>query len=117
MSNSIKFSQKNGAIRIKVMRDQAQAVIRFEDQGIGIPGELIEKLFDPTKATSRPGTANETWAGFGLPIALVYVEQFQGTVKVLSQVACEPGDPSGTTFEIRFPLWVADAAGPLSRAS
>ncbi|HYX35835.1 MAG TPA: sensor histidine kinase [Oligoflexus sp.] len=117
MSNAIKFSQKSGTIRIKIARDQDQAVIRFDDQGIGIPAELIEKLFDPTKATSRPGTANETGTGFGLPIALVYVEQFQGTVKVLSQVASQPGDPSGTTFEIRFPLLTAAAADPVSRAS
>jgi signal transduction histidine kinase len=117
MSNAIKFSQPGGTIRIQLLRDQDVAVIRFVDHGIGIPSDLIDKLFDPTKATSRPGTANENGTGFGLPIAQVYIEQFNGTVSVRSQVAHNETDPSGTTFEIRFPLCAAQAKPTETRIS
>jgi signal transduction histidine kinase len=117
MSNAIKFSQPGGTIQIELLKDNEQAVIRFRDQGIGIPSDLIDKLFDPTKATSRPGTAHENGTGFGLPIAQVYIEQFNGTVSVTSQVAVQEGDPSGTTFEIRLPLCAAEADGRETRIS
>ncbi|WP_141734792.1 sensor histidine kinase [Oligoflexus tunisiensis] len=100
MSNAIKFSRPGGVIRIQLQRDQEEVVIRFEDNGIGIPPGLIDKLFDPTQATSRPGTANENGTGFGLPIAHVYIEQFNGTVTVQSRTE----NSAGTVFEIRFPL-------------
>jgi signal transduction histidine kinase len=92
-------------------------VIRFEDHGIGIPADLVEKLFDPTKSTSRPGTDNESGTGFGLPLAQVYVEQFQGTITVDTRIALNPGDPSGTIFELRFPLCAAQSEIPVSLAS
>jgi signal transduction histidine kinase len=117
LSNAIKFSQAGGLIRIQLVRDQDHALIRFVDQGIGIPADLIDKLFDPTKATSRPGTANESGTGFGLPIARVYIEQFHGAVTVMSRVAHRPGDPSGTIFEIRFPLCAADDKSRNMRSS
>jgi signal transduction histidine kinase len=117
MSNAIKFSQSGGVIRIQLLWDHETAVIRFEDQGIGIPPDLIDKLFDPTKATSRPGTANENGTGFGLPIAQVYIEQFNGSVSVESRVGMNKGDPSGTVFEIRLPLCPAQVNGKETRAS
>jgi len=117
LSNAIKFSQRSGLIRISLKREGEAAVIRFEDQGIGIPSDLIDKLFDPTKATSRPGTNNENGTGFGLPIAQVYIEQFNGTVIVQSQVGVEAGDPSWTVFEIRFPICVVDTVKHDTRVS
>ncbi len=117
MSNAIKFSKEGETIRIQLFRDDETAVIRFEDHGIGIPPELIDKLFDPTKATSRPGTANENGTGFGLPLAQVYVEQFNGTVTVSSRVAVNEGEASGTTFEIRLPLCEASDESKETRVS
>jgi signal transduction histidine kinase len=69
-----------------------EARIDFEDQGMGIPREILEKIFEPG-FTTRAGSP-----GLGLAVCQKVVEEHQGRLGVRS------APPAGTTFTLTFPL-------------
>lgn len=64
----------------------------FEDTGVGIRKDDMEKIFNPFFTTKSEGT------GLGLPIVYKIMEEHSGTISVSSQ----PG--SGTRFEVMLPI-------------
>ncbi len=102
LSNAIKFSPVNGEIFIKVEKKNHQALIHIKDSGIGIPQNLINKLFDMRSKTSRRGTSGEEGTGFGLPIVKTYVEKLDGKIQVISASAEDHAINTGTTFILEF---------------
>lgn len=101
LSNAIKFSPADSDIRINVGKIDNRVIIRISDKGIGIPKDLIKKLFDLTQKTNRKGTSGEEGTGFGLPIVKTYVEKLDGTIDVESTTV-DDGVEHGTTFIIKF---------------
>ncbi len=83
-----------GRFEVRADRDGALLVLRFSDQGEGMPSEVLERMFEPffTSKSSGSGT------GLGLTLVRDTVERAGGTV----QVESTPG--SGTTFRIDVPL-------------
>ncbi len=100
ISNAIKFSPPQGIVRLVVSpAPQADRVaIRVQDHGIGIPKEILPRIFDPYAATSRPGTQGEKGTGFGLPLVKSYVDVFHGDIQVESHDIEESPDQHGSTF-------------------
>ncbi len=68
-------------------------VIEISDTGPGIPKNAQKRLFDPFKASARPGGT-----GLGLPIAADLVRAHGGTIALMP---AEPGQ--GATFRLTFP--------------
>jgi signal transduction histidine kinase len=71
--------------------------IQFEDTGIGIPGELMPRLFEPF------ATAKERGTGLGLAVSRRILEEHSGTITAHHR------QPRGSMFEITLPA-VAEAA-------
>jgi len=96
LSNLIKNSREampgGGILTITTDLVQDQVAIRISDTGMGIPSEVLPKLFEPFVTH---GKANST--GLGLAIAKSVVEAHGGKIS-LSSV-----NGSGTTVEIRLP--------------
>lgn len=67
--------------------------IRVEDNGAGIPLEVVENIFDPFFTTKESGKGT----GLGLSTVLGIVKSHGGTIKVESEVG------AGTVFEITLP--------------
>jgi signal transduction histidine kinase len=103
ISNAIKFSPENRIIEISFIRENDhQTLIQVRDYGIGIPTDLIPKLFDFNGQTNRPGTADESGTGFGLPLAKTCTQLMSGSIDVESHTY-QPGvSSSGTAFNLRF---------------
>lgn len=76
------------------------AVLTFTDNGEGIEPERLERIFDPFFTTKRVGEGT----GLGLSVVQNIVDLHQGVISVDST----PG--RGTTFTVRFPTIVAEAA-------
>lgn len=91
INNAIKFSHENGEVLINVAVSN-KVEISVSDNGIGIPQELVQKLFLKTAKTSRSGTAGEPGTGYGLPLAYEIIK-LHG-----SKLICNSEEAIGSTF-------------------
>ena len=94
--NSEHAIEKEGAIRVSTsyLEDSRQAMVRFWDNGRGIPPENLEKAFDPFFTTKSPGEGT----GLGLSVSYGIIRDHRGEI----QVASEPG--GWTEFTILLPI-------------
>ena len=75
--------------------------VAIKDQGVGIPAEHIEKIFDPYFSTKGKGANKGT--GLGLSISHSIISNHGGDITVCSRVG------AGTTFHLLFPVSEATA--------
>lgn len=101
LSNAIKFSPPNGKITISACVQEKQVLIEIQDEGIGIPDELLNRLFLTDQPTSRVGTQGEKGTGYGLPIAKHVMLLHHGDIYIASP---PPAGDQGTLIQLRFPL-------------
>ncbi|MCM8530541.1 MAG: ATP-binding protein [Lentisphaeraceae bacterium] len=97
LSNAIKFTPSSGDISMSIVEQGEKALITISDSGIGIPKEMIPKLFDKYTEASRSGTDGEASTGLGMSIVKELIESNKGTITV------ESSEDEGTTFSLLFP--------------
>ncbi|HEX7026293.1 MAG TPA: PAS domain-containing sensor histidine kinase [Gammaproteobacteria bacterium] len=97
LSNASKFSDEGKTIWVRVITEDDQAVVRVEDEGRGIPPELLPRLFE-LFSQGETGRDNAS-LGLGLSIVKQYVELHGGTVQARSE-----GLNRGSMFVVRLPL-------------
>lgn len=102
ISNAIKFTRPKGKITINTKSSNNEVQILVADNGIGIPEELIEKLFRIDEQVSRTGTANEDGTGLGLILSMEFARKNNGILSVSSK----PG--KGSTFSLALPRFSPD---------
>ena len=98
INNAIKFSPANSNIKIRLGREHNTAIIAVKDNGIGIPAEHLEHIFDVFTTLKRKGTAGERSFGLGLSVCKQIIESHKG------KIWAESEDGKGTTFYIQLPL-------------
>ena len=103
ISNSIKFTDPGGSIKVLVESNFGVTKCSIMDTGIGIPQEIILNLFNTSAKTTRTGTSGETGTGFGMPIVKNYIEKFNGKIEVHSALKSENATNHGTTITITLP--------------
>jgi PAS domain S-box-containing protein len=105
LSNSAKYTDKGGHIQLTLDREGSEAVVRLQDNGIGIPPQALERVFDMfSQAHSREQRA-DGGLGIGLSLVRTLVQMHHGSVTALSD-----GLGTGSTFTVRLPLVGARAA-------
>lgn len=97
LSNSLKYTQRNGKISLIAYNEGNKATIIIKDSGVGIPKEKIPTLFAVGKNRSTDGTEDEKGTGLGLIIVKEFVDKSSGEISVESIVG------EGTTFTITLP--------------
>jgi signal transduction histidine kinase len=98
IANAIKFSPAGAVIRVSMQQQPQSIRILVKDDGIGIPPEMKDKVFDMFTEAKRTGTDGEQPFGLGLAISKQIVEAHGGRIWFES----EPG--KGTTFFVELPL-------------
>jgi PAS domain S-box-containing protein len=83
-----------GEIRVRTRRAGETIEVSVQDNGLGIPGDQLARVFEPFYTTKEPGTGT----GLGLSICHRLVKDHGGQIQVESQ----PGQ--GTTFTISLPI-------------
>lgn len=91
--NAIKFSAAGTVIKVSAVRYDKTICIAVADQGIGIPENLRDKIFNMFTEAKRPGTMGEKSFGLGLSICKQIIEKHHGSIWFNS------GD-GGTTFYV-----------------
>jgi signal transduction histidine kinase len=96
--NAMQAMPEGGKFQFNVDRDGDDLVLKFQDNGPGIPTEIADKLFQSfVTAGKRNGT------GLGLAIVKRIAEEHGGSV------VCKSKPGKGTQFEVRVPCRVPTA--------
>ncbi|MEQ9415009.1 MAG: ATP-binding protein, partial [Cyclobacteriaceae bacterium] len=97
MSNAIKFSTSNKAVKISTGKSGKEVWISIKDEGPGFSDEDKARVFQKFKKLSAKPTGGETSNGLGLSIVKTLVEGLKGTIDLLSAKG------EGCEFIIRLP--------------
>ncbi|HUG71133.1 MAG TPA: ATP-binding protein [Pirellulaceae bacterium] len=81
-----------------------EVVVEFRDTGIGIPIEMLPRIFDPFTQVTGALNCSEGGIGIGLAMAAHLVRLHHGTVQVFSD-----GPGHGSRFVVRLPLLTCDS--------
>ena len=95
--NSIKYTENGGTVKIELMRDLGNILIRITDTGIGIPKDEIQKIFDRFYRVDKARARDTGGTGLGLSIAMDAVKLHGGYIEVSSE------EEKGSVFTIILP--------------
>jgi two-component system, sensor histidine kinase and response regulator len=98
--NAIKFTNKDGLIKVSAEQNHSKITITVSDNGIGIKPENLAKLFDITQVITTKGTAKEEGNGLGLILCKDFVEKHGGRIWAESK----PGQ--GSHFRFTLPMQI-----------
>ena len=96
VGNAIKYTNAGGAIRVGVESKGNEVVLSVTDTGVGIPAELLPRVFD---LFLQADPRREDGLGIGLALSRKLVELHGGSVEAHSS-----GIGKGSTFVVRLPL-------------
>lgn len=100
LSNAIKYSPNGGIIHFELRCGTQNLFIRVQDQGMGIPSQDQERIFEPFHRADNVGTIRGT--GLGLAITKRAIDLHGGTITFESQLGV------GTTFTVTIPMQPAE---------
>ncbi len=95
--NAIKFTPSSGSIDLQVKVQNGTLRLTVEDSGVGIPPEVLPKIFERFWQVDTSSTRKFQGAGIGLALVRTLTESMGGEIKVESMLG------HGTTFTISFP--------------
>jgi signal transduction histidine kinase/ActR/RegA family two-component response regulator len=110
LDNSAKYTDPGGKVWLSAEREGDSAVIRVKDSGIGIPSEVLPRIFDMFTQAGLPLERSQGGLGVGLALVERLVLLHGGTVSAYSA-----GTGQGSQFTIRLPLAQAQKVPAIER--
>jgi PAS domain S-box-containing protein len=99
LNNAAKYTTEGGRIKLSLAIEGARAIVQVQDNGVGIPTEMLSEVFDMFTQVNR--TLDRAQGGLGIGLSLVRrLTQLHGG----DVVAESKGLGSGSVFTIRLPL-------------
>ena len=98
VDNAVKYTPAGGNVEIAAYKDENTISISVSDNGIGIPEQDIDRIFERFYRISGSGRPLKEGTGLGLAIVKHLVEKLNGNVYVESRLG------SGSTFTVKLPL-------------
>jgi PAS domain S-box-containing protein len=99
LNNAAKYTEEGGRIALAVRREGEYAVISVRDSGVGIPLDVLPRVFDLFSQADRTYQRAQGGLGIGLTLVRTLVELHGGTVAAKSE-----GLGRGSEFIVRLPL-------------
>jgi signal transduction histidine kinase len=99
LNNAAKYTDPGGLIELSASVENEHAVIRIRDSGIGIPAEMLGRVFDLFVQLNRTIDRSQGGLGIGLTLVRRLVELHGGTVEAHSE-----GLGKGSEFVVRLPI-------------
>jgi CheY-like chemotaxis protein len=97
VDNAIKFTEK-GSVRVAAGLHRGNMTLTVTDTGIGISGDMQEKIFEPFRQNASGMCRNYGGNGLGLAIVKAYTDMLGGTISLQSQ------PNAGTTISVTLPI-------------
>lgn len=98
LTNAVKYSPQADSIVVHVAREQACAIVRVQDFGIGIAQAHQQRIFERFYQVTDPQEKTYPGLGIGLHISKTIIERHQGRIEVESQKG------QGATFSVFLPI-------------
>ncbi len=98
MSNAVKYTDCGGKIKVKVKKNDNDAVLSVSDSGIGISEEDLPNIYEHLYRTDKSRSQNTGGSGIGLSIVKAIVEAHNGTIVTKSELL------KGSVFTIKLPI-------------
>jgi len=111
LHNASKFMDPGGRIHLKVVREGSQVAISVSDTGIGIPPDLVPKVFELFTQVHSKSERAQGGLGIGLALVRRLTEMHGGAVTARSD-----GPGSGSEFTVRLPTLGAEKVATSQRA-
>jgi len=108
LMNASKFTPVGGRIALRLQSEDGQAVLSVEDNGDGIAGDMLERVFELFVQADTTLHRQQGGLGIGLTLVRMLVKMHGGNVTAYS-----PGLGLGSRFVVRLPLAVQAATVPL----
>ncbi|MBC8087531.1 MAG: PAS domain S-box protein [Phycisphaerae bacterium] len=98
LHNAAKYTPERGRITLSAHAVGNEVVIRVSDNGIGIPGDMLTRVFEMFTQIAHSSTKAQGGLGIGLALVRQLVEMHGGSVSAESE-----GAGKGSTFTVRLP--------------
>lgn len=99
LNNAAKYTPESGQIIIKAKREGQDAVVSVQDSGIGIPTDMLDRVFDMFAQVRTAQGIQYPGLGIGLNLVKTLISLHGGDVQARS-----PGLGQGSEFVVRLPL-------------
>jgi signal transduction histidine kinase/CheY-like chemotaxis protein len=107
LNNAAKYTDRGGHIWLTAEQQGPEAVVTVRDTGIGIPPEMLPRIFEMFAQADRSLERSHSGLGIGLTLARQIVELHGGTLTAQSD-----GAGTGSAFTVRLPVLPEAAPAP-----
>ncbi len=98
LSNAVKYTPDGGRVEVLIELTGGEAVLAVRDNGVGIPHEMLTRVFEPFTQVDSSAARQHGGLGIGLALVRRLVELHRGAVTAESR-----GTGRGSTFTVRIP--------------
>jgi CheY-like chemotaxis protein/anti-sigma regulatory factor (Ser/Thr protein kinase) len=99
LNNAAKYTDEGGKLRLSLSSDETDAIVRVQDNGVGIPPEMLNEVFDMFAQVNRTLDRSQGGLGIGLSLVRRLTEMHGGTVTAESE-----GLGLGSVFTVHIPV-------------
>lgn len=97
IENAVKYSHPDSSVHVGLHDDGEAVIFSVRDEGIGIPHDLIETVFDEFTRADNARKHTKTGTGLGMPIVKRIIEAAGGTIALNSE------EGKGTCVDVKLP--------------
>jgi signal transduction histidine kinase len=108
INNSIKYNTQDGHVEISIEGKESHLILRISDDGIGIPPEEKEKIFEQFYRASNVNKGKVEGSGMGLALVKEIIERHNGVIRIESPSPIMKKGKPGTCVVISLPYETID---------
>lgn len=96
IGNAVRYNRQDGWVRVSTQREPGHLVLKVTDNGIGIPPEDLDRVFERFYRVEKARSQDAGGTGLGLAIVKHLVQAMQAEISVRSELG------KGSEFELRL---------------